>query len=144
MCVCVCVKVVYLFIKQRRESILILLTALSMLRYWAALSNKNQVRACLPYALIHFAHLIDAFKQVVFFLLHLCHQGLMQDAENSYLDPNYQCIKWQPHQQNKWTSLCDASGKELWVKSLLYKKCNTITFYKLSELRMLFYVEIQR
>ncbi|XP_060742543.1 myelin regulatory factor isoform X4 [Tachysurus vachellii] len=39
--------------------------------------------------------------------------GLMQDAENSYLDPNYQCIKWQPHQQNKWTSLCDASGKEL-------------------------------
>ncbi|KAG9352607.1 hypothetical protein JZ751_021021, partial [Albula glossodonta] len=26
--------------------------------------------------------------------------GLMQDAENSYLDPNYQCIKWQPHQQN--------------------------------------------
>uniref|UniRef100_A0AAR2LUL0 Myelin regulatory factor n=1 Tax=Pygocentrus nattereri TaxID=42514 RepID=A0AAR2LUL0_PYGNA len=39
--------------------------------------------------------------------------GLMQDAENSYLDPNYQCIKWQPHQQNKWTPLCDASGKEL-------------------------------
>uniref|UniRef100_A0AAR2LGP1 Myelin regulatory factor n=1 Tax=Pygocentrus nattereri TaxID=42514 RepID=A0AAR2LGP1_PYGNA len=38
---------------------------------------------------------------------------LMQDAENSYLDPNYQCIKWQPHQQNKWTPLCDASGKEL-------------------------------
>uniref|UniRef100_A0A8C1B5B0 Myelin regulatory factor n=1 Tax=Cyprinus carpio carpio TaxID=630221 RepID=A0A8C1B5B0_CYPCA len=39
--------------------------------------------------------------------------GLMQDAENSYLDPNYQCIKWQPHQQNKWTSLYDSSGKEL-------------------------------
>ncbi|XP_066523908.1 myelin regulatory factor isoform X3 [Hoplias malabaricus] len=39
--------------------------------------------------------------------------GLMQDAENSYLDPNYQCIKWQPHQQNKWTTLCDANGKEL-------------------------------
>ncbi|KAK3526137.1 hypothetical protein QTP70_016113, partial [Hemibagrus guttatus] len=39
--------------------------------------------------------------------------GLMQDAENSYLDPNYQCIKWQPHQQNKWTPLCDATGKEL-------------------------------
>ncbi|XP_056595499.1 myelin regulatory factor isoform X1 [Triplophysa dalaica] len=39
--------------------------------------------------------------------------GLLQDAENSYLDPNYQCIKWQPHQQNKWTPLYDASGKEL-------------------------------
>uniref|UniRef100_A0A8C1B596 Myelin regulatory factor n=1 Tax=Cyprinus carpio carpio TaxID=630221 RepID=A0A8C1B596_CYPCA len=39
--------------------------------------------------------------------------GLMQDAENSYLDPNYQCIKWQPHQQNKWTTLYDSSGKEL-------------------------------
>lgn len=39
--------------------------------------------------------------------------GLMQDAENSYLDPNYQCIKWQPHQQNKWTPLYDANGKEL-------------------------------
>ncbi len=41
--------------------------------------------------------------------------GLMQDVENSYLDPNYQCIKWQPHQQNKWTTLYDSSGKELWV-----------------------------
>ncbi|XP_041965466.1 myelin regulatory factor isoform X3 [Alosa sapidissima] len=40
-------------------------------------------------------------------------EGLMQDAETSYLDPNYQCIKWQPHQQNKWASLYDASGKEL-------------------------------
>ncbi|KAF4081541.1 hypothetical protein AMELA_G00162760 [Ameiurus melas] len=39
--------------------------------------------------------------------------GLMQDAENSYLDPNYQCIKWQPHQQNKWTPLYDVNGKEL-------------------------------
>ncbi|XP_028814283.1 myelin regulatory factor isoform X3 [Denticeps clupeoides] len=39
--------------------------------------------------------------------------GLMQDAENSYLDPNYQCIKWQPHQQNKWTPLYDANCKEL-------------------------------
>ncbi|KAI3371257.1 hypothetical protein L3Q82_023875, partial [Scortum barcoo] len=39
--------------------------------------------------------------------------GLMQDADNSYLDPNYQCIKWQPHQQNKWTPLYDANGKEL-------------------------------
>uniref|UniRef100_A0A671KN55 Myelin regulatory factor n=1 Tax=Sinocyclocheilus anshuiensis TaxID=1608454 RepID=A0A671KN55_9TELE len=39
--------------------------------------------------------------------------GLMQDAENSYLDPNYQCIKWQPHQQNKWTTIYDSSGKEL-------------------------------
>ncbi|XP_051546115.1 myelin regulatory factor-like isoform X3 [Myxocyprinus asiaticus] len=39
--------------------------------------------------------------------------GLLQDAENSYLDPNYQCIKWQPHQQNKWTLLYDSSGKEL-------------------------------
>uniref|UniRef100_A0A8B9L9Z7 Myelin regulatory factor n=1 Tax=Astyanax mexicanus TaxID=7994 RepID=A0A8B9L9Z7_ASTMX len=40
-------------------------------------------------------------------------RSLMQDAENSYLDPNYQCIKWQPHQQNKWTQLYDANGKEL-------------------------------
>ncbi|CAG5957926.1 unnamed protein product [Menidia menidia] len=39
--------------------------------------------------------------------------GLMQDADNSYLDPNYQCIKWQPHQQNKWTTLYDANCKEL-------------------------------
>ncbi|XP_062318431.1 myelin regulatory factor isoform X3 [Osmerus eperlanus] len=39
--------------------------------------------------------------------------GLMQDAENSYLDPNYQCIKWQPHQQNKWTPLYDCNCKEL-------------------------------
>ncbi|XP_077451750.1 myelin regulatory factor isoform X2 [Stigmatopora argus] len=39
--------------------------------------------------------------------------GLMQDAENGYMDPNYQCIKWQPHQQNKWTALYDANGKEL-------------------------------
>lgn len=41
----------------------------------------------------------------------------MQDADNTYLDPNYQCIKWQPHQQSKWTPLYDASGKELWVDS---------------------------
>lgn len=41
--------------------------------------------------------------------------GLMQDADNSYLDPNYQCIKWQPHQQNKWISLYDVNYKELWV-----------------------------
>ncbi|XP_041652452.1 myelin regulatory factor isoform X4 [Cheilinus undulatus] len=39
--------------------------------------------------------------------------GLMQDADNAYLDPNYQCIKWQPHQQNKWTQLYDANCKEL-------------------------------
>ncbi|KAK0145120.1 Myelin regulatory factor [Merluccius polli] len=39
--------------------------------------------------------------------------GIMQDAENTYLDPNYQCIKWQPHQQNKWTPLYDANCKEL-------------------------------
>ncbi|XP_031420495.1 myelin regulatory factor isoform X3 [Clupea harengus] len=40
-------------------------------------------------------------------------EGCMQDAESSYLDPNYQCIKWQPHQQNKWASIYDANGKEL-------------------------------
>ncbi|XP_028304914.1 myelin regulatory factor isoform X4 [Gouania willdenowi] len=39
--------------------------------------------------------------------------GLMSDADNAYLDPNYQCIKWQPHQQNKWTPLYDANCKEL-------------------------------
>ncbi|TRY97016.1 hypothetical protein DNTS_001438 [Danionella cerebrum] len=39
--------------------------------------------------------------------------GLIQDTETSYLDPNYQCIKWQAHQQNKWTPLYDSSGKEL-------------------------------
>ncbi|KAM8861620.1 myelin regulatory factor isoform 1-T1 [Synchiropus picturatus] len=39
--------------------------------------------------------------------------GLMQDADNSYLDPNYQCIKWQPHLQNKWTPLYDSNCKEL-------------------------------
>lgn len=42
--------------------------------------------------------------------------GLMQDADNAYLDPNYQCIKWQPHQQSKWTPLYDANCKELWVE----------------------------
>lgn len=42
----------------------------------------------------------------------------MQDADNAYLDPNYQCIKWQPHQQNKWTPLYDANCKELWVEFL--------------------------
>ncbi|XP_059507988.1 myelin regulatory factor isoform X6 [Stegostoma tigrinum] len=42
--------------------------------------------------------------------------GLMQDTDSlngSYLDPNYQCIKWQPHQQNKWTTLCDVNCKDL-------------------------------
>ncbi|XP_044540614.1 myelin regulatory factor, partial [Gracilinanus agilis] len=42
--------------------------------------------------------------------------GLMQDNESlngSYLDPNYQSIKWQPHQQNKWATLYDANYKEL-------------------------------
>lgn len=43
----------------------------------------------------------------------------MQDADNAYLDPNYQCIKWQPHQQSKWTPLYDANGKELWVDLIL-------------------------
>lgn len=43
----------------------------------------------------------------------------MQDPDNSYLDPNYQCIKWQPHQQSKWTLLYDANGKELWVDLIL-------------------------
>lgn len=45
--------------------------------------------------------------------------GLMQDADNAYLDPNYQCIKWQPHQQSKWTPLYDANCKELWVEFIL-------------------------
>ncbi|MGH0150790.1 UNVERIFIED_CONTAM: hypothetical protein FKN15_022239 [Acipenser sinensis] len=39
--------------------------------------------------------------------------GLMQDSDSSYLDPNYQCIKWQPHQQNKWATLYDVNCKEL-------------------------------
>uniref|UniRef100_K7GBL1 Myelin regulatory factor n=1 Tax=Pelodiscus sinensis TaxID=13735 RepID=K7GBL1_PELSI len=42
--------------------------------------------------------------------------GLIQDNDSlngSYLDPNYQAIKWQPHQQNKWVTLYDASYKEL-------------------------------
>ncbi|XP_043561970.1 myelin regulatory factor isoform X5 [Chiloscyllium plagiosum] len=42
--------------------------------------------------------------------------GLMQDSDSlngSYLDPNYQCIKWQPHQQNKWATLCDVNCKDL-------------------------------
>ncbi|XP_053576447.1 myelin regulatory factor isoform X2 [Bombina bombina] len=42
--------------------------------------------------------------------------GLIQDTESlngSYLDPNYQSIKWQPHQQNKWVPLYDANYKEL-------------------------------
>ncbi|KFO97794.1 Myelin regulatory factor, partial [Calypte anna] len=42
--------------------------------------------------------------------------GLIQDSDSlsgSYLDPNYQSIKWQPHQQNKWATLYDASYKEL-------------------------------
>uniref|UniRef100_A0A8D0H808 Myelin regulatory factor n=1 Tax=Sphenodon punctatus TaxID=8508 RepID=A0A8D0H808_SPHPU len=42
--------------------------------------------------------------------------GLIQDNDSlngSYLDPNYQSIKWQPHQQNKWMTLYDANYKEL-------------------------------
>uniref|UniRef100_A0A8C5PVB9 Myelin regulatory factor n=1 Tax=Leptobrachium leishanense TaxID=445787 RepID=A0A8C5PVB9_9ANUR len=42
--------------------------------------------------------------------------GLMQDTDSlngSYLDPNYQSIKWQPHLQNKWVTLYDANYKEL-------------------------------
>ncbi|XP_056382761.1 myelin regulatory factor isoform X5 [Hyla sarda] len=42
--------------------------------------------------------------------------GLMNDNDSlngSYLDPNYQSIKWQPHQQNKWVTLYDSSYKEL-------------------------------
>ncbi|CAH2326243.1 myelin regulatory factor isoform X2 [Pelobates cultripes] len=42
--------------------------------------------------------------------------GLMQDTDSlngSYLDPNYQSIKWQPHQQNKWVTLYDSNYKEL-------------------------------
>ncbi|MEQ2286224.1 hypothetical protein AMECASPLE_000219 [Ameca splendens] len=50
--------------------------------------------------------------------------GLMQDADNTYLDPNYQCIKWQPHQQNKWTPLYDANCKELYMKYLYAFECD--------------------
>ncbi|XP_018420670.1 PREDICTED: myelin regulatory factor [Nanorana parkeri] len=42
--------------------------------------------------------------------------GLMQDNDSlngSYLDPNYQSIKWQPHLQNKWVTLYDSNYKEL-------------------------------
>ncbi|KAH0512715.1 Myelin regulatory factor [Microtus ochrogaster] len=42
--------------------------------------------------------------------------GLLQDSDSlsgSYLDPNYQSIKWQPHQQNKWATLYEANYKEL-------------------------------
>ncbi|XP_078536731.1 myelin regulatory factor isoform X1 [Lissotriton helveticus] len=42
--------------------------------------------------------------------------GLVQDNDSlngSYLDPNYQSIKWQPHLQNKWVVLYDANYKEL-------------------------------
>ncbi|XP_074192583.1 myelin regulatory factor isoform X5 [Rhinolophus sinicus] len=42
--------------------------------------------------------------------------GLLQDSDSlsgSYLDPNYQSIKWQPHQQSKWATLYDANYKEL-------------------------------
>ncbi|XP_077316886.1 myelin regulatory factor isoform X3 [Lithobates pipiens] len=42
--------------------------------------------------------------------------GLMQDTDSlngSYLDPNYQSIKWQPHLQNKWVTLYDSNYKEL-------------------------------
>lgn len=53
---------------------------------------------------------------VIFVFSTLLVTGLMQDADNSYLDPNYQCIKWQPHQQNKWTPLYDANCKELCVQ----------------------------
>ncbi|XP_030057033.1 myelin regulatory factor [Microcaecilia unicolor] len=42
--------------------------------------------------------------------------GLIQDNDSlnsSYLDPNYQSIKWQPHLQNKWVPLYDVNYKEL-------------------------------
>lgn len=47
--------------------------------------------------------------------------GLIQDNDSlngSYLDPNYQSIKWQPHQQNKWATLYDANYKEMWVETI--------------------------
>ncbi|XP_072277869.1 myelin regulatory factor isoform X2 [Pyxicephalus adspersus] len=47
---------------------------------------------------------------------HIYSGGLMQDSDSlngSYLDPNYQSIKWQPHQQNKWVTLYDSNYKEL-------------------------------
>lgn len=59
----------------------------------------------------HFQHLDSPHFDCSFLTV----TGLMQDADSSYLDPNYQCIKWQPHQQSKWTPLYDANGKELWV-----------------------------
>lgn len=48
----------------------------------------------------------------------------MQDGDNAYLDPNYQCIKWQPHQQNKWTPLYDVNCKELWVEFKIEHTCS--------------------
>lgn len=63
-----CVKVVYLFTKQRRESTQILLTALSMLRYWVALSSKNQVHACLHmlYVLLFLLNALNKLFFIVF------------------------------------------------------------------------------
>ncbi|MEQ2202401.1 hypothetical protein XENOCAPTIV_028224 [Xenoophorus captivus] len=57
-----------------------------------------------------------SFNTIKSTILNLFVTGLMQDADNTYLDPNYQCIKWQPHQQNKWTPLYDANCKELCVE----------------------------
>lgn len=126
------------FIRPRRGSTQTLPTAPSIPKSSQVSSNKNQVGrhlSPLPRLLYltlgcfyppltccadkdscrHFQHLgTPHFDRSC-----LTVTGLMQDADNAYLDPNYQCIKWQPHQQSKWTPLYDANGKELWVDLIL-------------------------
>lgn len=128
--------------RPRRGSTLTLQTAPSIPKSSQVSSNKNQVGRHLS-SLPHLLYLIltssyplpsptdkDFYRTDVDILKNLwspfnrcCFKlfvaGLMQDADNSYLDPNYQCIKWQPHQQNKWTPLYDANCKELWVAFVL-------------------------
>uniref|UniRef100_A0A8D0CPW7 Myelin regulatory factor n=1 Tax=Sander lucioperca TaxID=283035 RepID=A0A8D0CPW7_SANLU len=73
------------------------------------LSHAHLLLPTLTYPLT-LAQIKTFTEQLRTFIAFFC---LMQDSDNSYLDPNYQCIKWQPHQQNKWTPLYDANCKEL-------------------------------
>ncbi len=138
-----CPTAVSLFTRPRRGSTQTLPTAPSIPKSSQVSSNKNQVGrhpSFLPRLLYltptcsHLPfnpHMDKDFHRTVaniFNILPPCFNclsfdlfvaGLMQDADNAYLDPNYQCIKWQPHQQSKWTPLYDANCKELWVEFIL-------------------------
>lgn len=140
-----------LFTRPRRGSTPTLPTAHWIPKSSQVSSNKNQVGRHLPLVLPHLhtscspwsymmimqcqtssenIHAVNALYTFNSIYCVYCFTGLMQDADNSYLDPNYQCIKWQPHQQNKWTPLFDANCKELWVDLILTCSLTLSLFFR--------------